>query len=391
MSRKINIKETFLKLTSHTYPHGQEDLVISLLPDYLQKDEFGNLFIKIGDTNTMFTSHLDTATSTFKPVKHVIKGSMIGTDGSTILGADDKAGVTIMLNMIENGVPGLYYFFLGEEVGCVGSKKLANKVRTLPLERINKVVSFDRRGTTSVITHQAYGRCCSDEFANDLSEKLNLAGMTGMKPDPTGIYTDSAQFTTLISECTNISVGYYDEHTGRERQDIEYLEQLADACVRVNWEELVVKRDPSVYESAYSGGYGYGWDDYGYGHGFNRRGYTNNNNTYYKKKEENVTKVPETTKEWFYDDEFKYVSCVSIDKHTKKMVSVDLAEDRVNKEKFLIRELMDYLEEDYKYVGWDGFYVNVITKNKKFYKLDRNDVVEFLPGLNYKYYDSQYE
>jgi hypothetical protein len=27
--------------------------------------------------------------------------------------------------MIENKIPGLYYFFLGEEVGCVGSRKVA--------------------------------------------------------------------------------------------------------------------------------------------------------------------------------------------------------------------------------------------------------------------------
>ena len=39
----------------------------------------------------------------------------------TILGADDKAGMVILLYMIEKKIPGLYYFFIGEEVGCIGS------------------------------------------------------------------------------------------------------------------------------------------------------------------------------------------------------------------------------------------------------------------------------
>jgi type IV pilus assembly protein PilM len=39
----MNIKETFLKLTSHTYPHGQEHGLFDLLPQNLEMDEFGNL------------------------------------------------------------------------------------------------------------------------------------------------------------------------------------------------------------------------------------------------------------------------------------------------------------------------------------------------------------
>ena len=120
---KMNIKEKFIELTSRTYPHGTEEDVFPLLNSELQKDEFDNLFIKIGESDVMFTSHLDTATSILTSVNHVFDGKIIKTDGKTILGADDKAGVAIMLYMIENKIPGLYYFFLGEEVGCIGSKK----------------------------------------------------------------------------------------------------------------------------------------------------------------------------------------------------------------------------------------------------------------------------
>ena len=223
----MNIKQKFLELTSRTYPHGTEEDIFPLLNDELQKDEFGNLFIKIGESDVMFTSHLDTATSALTSVNHIFDGKIIKTDGKSILGADDKAGVTIMLYMIENKIPGLYYFFLGEEVGCIGSKKVANKLKTEKIEGINKVISFDRRGTDSVITFQSSQRCCSEKFGEELSKQLNLADETfSYKNEPTGILTDSVQFIKIYSECTNISVGYRSEHTFSEQQDIEHLLHL---------------------------------------------------------------------------------------------------------------------------------------------------------------------
>ena len=197
----------------------------------------------------MFTSHLDTATSALTQVTHVFDGKIIKTDGKSILGADDKAGVTIMLYMIENKIPGLYYFFLGEEVGCVGSKKVAAAQKETKIEGINKVISFDRRGTDSVITFQSSQRCCSDAFGEALSKQLNLADDSfSYKNDPTGILTDSVQFIKIYSECTNISVGYYSEHTGKERQNINYLERLAKASVQVDWNSLPTTRKVGIDE-----------------------------------------------------------------------------------------------------------------------------------------------
>ena len=190
----MDIKEKFLSLTQHTYPHGKEHELFDKLPQNLEMDDFGNLFIKIGESDVMFTSHLDTATSAYTKVNHVFDGNIIKTDGKSILGADDKAGVTVMLNMIEKQVPGLYYFFLGEEVGCLGSKKVAEKQKVEKIPYINKVISFDRRGTDSIITFQASSRCCSDKFGEELSKRLNEVESTfKYKNDPTGVYTDSAR------------------------------------------------------------------------------------------------------------------------------------------------------------------------------------------------------
>jgi hypothetical protein len=238
----MRIRRKFLQLTRTTIPHGKERLLLGHLPEGYKKDKWGNYFITVGENpTTMFTCHLDTASKEFVNIKHKQSPNFIETDGKSILGADDKAGMTVILWMISKRVPGIYYFFIGEEVGCIGSRALAKEFN---FPNIKKVVSFDRRGTSSVITEQLYGRCCSDIFAKALSDQLNaVEPKFKYAPDPTGIMTDSAQFIDLVPECTNISVGYYNEHTGREKQDMEHLIRLCHAVTKVNWESLPVIRD----------------------------------------------------------------------------------------------------------------------------------------------------
>lgn len=249
----MRIRRKFLQLTSMTYPYGTEKMLEKYLPKGFCRDDYGNYFIKIPradgtDSDTMFTCHLDTACKEQVVVKHVQTDKYISTNGKSILGADDKAGMVVVLYMIENKVPGLYYFFIGEEVGCIGSGN-ASKYDS---SHIKRCISFDRRDTYSVITHQMYGRCCSDDFAEELSLRLNNAGHgLDMYPDSTGIMTDSASFMEKIPECTNISVGYYDEHTFKEKQDISFLIQLCRSVVNVDWDSLPTKRDPLEQDEEY--------------------------------------------------------------------------------------------------------------------------------------------
>jgi hypothetical protein len=201
----------------------------------------------------MFTSHLDTASREKSDIVLIEKEkngqTFIMSDGTTILGADDKAGVSVMLYMMEHNVPGVYYFFLGEERGCIGSGKVSDALETIDyLKNIKKCVSFDRRNYYSVITEQMGGVCCSNEFAESLCKELNKSGLK-LNLDPTGILTDSASFMYQIPECTNVSVGYFNEHMNDEIQNITYLTRLAEACVAADWDKLVVKRKVGIDSS----------------------------------------------------------------------------------------------------------------------------------------------
>ena len=247
-----NPRSTFLSLVTKTYPHGNEEQVLQFLPS-LKKDECGNYYYIIGEKpKTMFTSHLDTADREQKVTKlfSIVENDeeYIVTDEKSILGADDKAGVTVMLYMMAHNIPGLYYFFIGEERGGIGSNKLSGIYEKIDyLKAIERCVSFDRRNYFSVITHQLGKRCCSDVFANALCKELNKSGLD-LKIDTTGIYTDSASFIDDIRECTNISVGYFNEHTGQEYQNITYLESLCEASISVEWNSLPTSRKVGLDE-----------------------------------------------------------------------------------------------------------------------------------------------
>ena len=199
---------------------------------------------------TLFSCHTDTAGRSEEPHKlgrRIDRSTIITVVQGDCLGADDGAGVWLLLQMIDAGVPGTYIFHRGEERGGIGSSGIASYHKNF-LARYKRAIAFDRRGTYSVITHQGFGRCCSDAFATKLAEELTTASGDRyfFAPDNTGVFTDTANYTDVIPECTNVSVGYYSEHTANEMLDLEYLYALRDACLALDWEALPTERNPSV-------------------------------------------------------------------------------------------------------------------------------------------------
>lgn len=298
----MDIRRKFLKLTKRTYPYGTEAQLVSHLPSGHYKDVHGNYYYKIGNSKTAFTCHLDTACKSQVFVNHKIEKNIISTDGKSILGADDKAGMTILLYMIEKRIPGLYCFFIGEEVGCIGSGKASDDES---FSKYDRMISFDRRGTKSVITYQSSKRCCSDEFATELSNRLNNFGLQ-MEPDNTGVYTDSAEFTDVISECTNISVGYYKEHTHFEHQDIDHLIKLCIAVTKIDWETLPVKRDQTKIEYKSYSYKSYGYSTYDSDSKKYDSGYSTYDNWSGWDKSKSKTRRSTYKKTYGYHDDFYY-------------------------------------------------------------------------------------
>lgn len=248
----MNFKDTFLQLTSYTFPFGTEKELEPFLPTGWKKDSIGNYFYEIGNSETLFTSHLDTACSEREKVNHVLNGDIIKTDGTTILGGDNKAGCVILFYLIEKRVPGTYYFFLGEEMSVhknypYGSL-LAIEDNSDFFKKFKRVVSFDRKETGQMIVRQLGRNCCSNDFADALISEFQNHGVEYVK-DRTGYYTDSAFFGDLVSEIVNLSCGVWNEHTKNEWVDIAYIQKVAEAASKIKWEELpVVRKVESKYQ-----------------------------------------------------------------------------------------------------------------------------------------------
>jgi len=263
MNKELDV---LFDILSHKRPYagmGDEGIIekyLDVIPK-MQKDGFGNRILAVGKHPTvMFSSHTDTvhrSEGTNHNFLDETRQEVFNTDGDC-LGADDGAGMWIMLQLIKAGKRGLYVFHRGEECGGLGSDYIANRTPEL-LDGIKYCIAFDRKDYTNIITHQFSGRGCSDVFASALAGAIGM----GYKPDPTGIFTDSDNYTHIIPECTNISVGYFAEHTAAELLDYGFLQRLTKKLKSVVFETLPVERDPEdawVDPYAYNYGRGaHGW------------------------------------------------------------------------------------------------------------------------------------
>ena len=189
----------------------------------------------------LWSCHTDTVHTQGGKQALVLTNGVVTTQdpNSNCLGADDTAGLWLMREMILAQRPGLYVFHRAEEIGGWGSEYIATSTPEL-LSGIDYAVAFDRRGTREIITHQAGGRCCSDAFATSLADALGM----GHLGSPNGTFTDTANYTDLIGECTNVSVGYQNEHTKLESLDLDYLAKLRAALLMVDVGAFVKERNP---------------------------------------------------------------------------------------------------------------------------------------------------
>ena len=249
-------------LQMHTYarPHGSatetkfcERYIAGLKNAY--QDAAGNWIVRVGSSRILWSCHTDTVHREEGRTRLTYGGAILSLspneEKANCLGADCTVGVWLMRQMILRSVPGLYVFHAGEECGGIGSTHIAQHTPEL-LKDIDFAVALDRKGETSVVTHQWGGRCASDAFAKSFADQM--IGMD-FKEDSGGTFTDTANYTHLVSECSNISVGYYGQHTKDEVLDVGFAAVLLEQLCRIDESKLVAQRDPTAKSSR-------GFDDY---------------------------------------------------------------------------------------------------------------------------------
>jgi tripeptide aminopeptidase len=135
---KNKLINTFLEIVQIDSPTGHEKnmadyvftrlSVLGLSPIY---DSYGNVIAKMvsGGEPIILTAHLDTV-EPGRGIKPLIVDGLIKSSGDTILGADNKVGVAVILNLLEIlvskkiNVSLEIIFTLSEEVGNLGAVNL---------------------------------------------------------------------------------------------------------------------------------------------------------------------------------------------------------------------------------------------------------------------------
>ncbi len=136
MSARNGVVETFLELVAIDSPSGDEAAIAEYVcrrlkahgVDY-EKDNFGNIIARRGAGDSLVLSaHLDTV-EPGRGVRAIMQNNTIRSDGKTVLGADNKAAIAAILEVMEqmpvaDGVAVEAIFTLGEEAGNLGARNL---------------------------------------------------------------------------------------------------------------------------------------------------------------------------------------------------------------------------------------------------------------------------
>jgi len=159
--------ETFLELVAVDSPTGHEEEIgrelikrFTELGCSVTQDDIGNLVAVYPGSRpdtVLLSTHMDTAGKDVG-IKPIIEDGIIKTDGSTILGADDKSGIAgcIELLTLLRSNPDVkhptieFVISVGEESGLVGS-------RQMDLSQLNAGYGFvmDTAGVIGAITYWA--------------------------------------------------------------------------------------------------------------------------------------------------------------------------------------------------------------------------------------------
>ena len=161
MINRDRLIQTFTDLVRIDSPSGEEAAVADALTARLaalgftvSRDAYGNVIAsEPGDSPLLLSAHMDTV-EPGRGINPIIDGDVIRTDGSTVLGGDCKAGLSVILEALESlrddGAarrPVEIALTREEEIGLVGAKNL-----DFGMLRAREAVVFDGEGPAYQVT-----------------------------------------------------------------------------------------------------------------------------------------------------------------------------------------------------------------------------------------------
>lgn len=192
--------------------------------DFVTTDFYGNILAekRFGPGPTvLLNAHLDTVES-IEETRVIVKKENIWTSSVGILGADDRAGINVILATLKslqtNEFKGTLkiIFTVEEEIGLLGAKKVNESF----LWNTDMAFVIDRRGTNDIVTHNYSQEFCTPDFGSSLERIARVNGLGDWKIVRGGS-SDTAIWASHHIQSVNLSAGYLHEHTEIEQLDVD--------------------------------------------------------------------------------------------------------------------------------------------------------------------------
>lgn len=138
------------------------------------------------------------------------------------LGADDRAGVYAILQILDAGLRPHIIFTKDEEKGGLGAKDLINDFPDCPFDDLKCLIELDRQGEKDSVFYD-----CNNE---DFEQYINSFGFE----TDWGTFTDiSVLAPTWEVAAVNLSIGYYNEHSLGEYLNTKQLENTIQKVIKI--------------------------------------------------------------------------------------------------------------------------------------------------------------
>ena len=171
------------------------------------------------------------------------------------LGADDRAGIYSILQILGKGYRPHVIFTTDEELGAVGASNLTIDYRKLPFKKCKYLIQLDRRGQDDCVFYD-----CDNEEFNEYVESFGFLTAFGSFSDISVIAP------TWEVAAVNLSIGYQNEHTTNEILNVKHMEATINKVINMLKDSSNIntfKYIPSINYYDYMGCYRY-WQNYNY-------------------------------------------------------------------------------------------------------------------------------
>jgi di/tripeptidase len=150
-----------------------------------------------GCSSVCLVAHVDTYPRNYQIDLSVQDNCLYNRNG--LLGADDRAGVFLILELLAQGVDLNVLLCNGEESGAIGARKAWDE---LDFSGIKFFIELDFRGNGEYAVYYP-----QPDWVHEIPRTLNFT-------EAVGTFTDIAVFHSIPG--INISVGYRNQHTNSE-------------------------------------------------------------------------------------------------------------------------------------------------------------------------------